>query len=128
MLRSMAGKLSPDVVTGPMSSFGHRVKLGKLGPLSDAPFNVRTLVRAGVIHSAGHNLFSSLSLCEFHRRSDLVRSKPHLGKLTRNGGPTETVALKRGSPAIGKAKRSAPGRDQRGRKRDRKPDIGAFER
>ncbi len=50
MLRSMAGKLSPDVVTGPMSSLGHRVKLGKLGPLSEAPFNVRTLVRAGVIH------------------------------------------------------------------------------
>ena len=50
MLRSMAGKLSPDVVTGPMSSLGRRVKLGKLGPLSDVPFNVRTLVRAGVIH------------------------------------------------------------------------------
>ncbi len=50
MLRSMAGKLSPDVVTGPMSSLGRRVKLGKLGPLSEAPFNVRTLVRAGVIH------------------------------------------------------------------------------
>jgi fatty-acyl-CoA synthase len=50
MVRSMAGKLSPDVVTGPMSSLGRRVKLGKLGPLSEAPFNVRTLVRAGVIH------------------------------------------------------------------------------
>jgi acyl-CoA synthetase (AMP-forming)/AMP-acid ligase II len=50
MLRSMAGKLSPDIVTGPMSSLGRRVKLGKLGPLSDVPFNVRTLAHAGVLH------------------------------------------------------------------------------
>ena len=34
-----------------------------------------------------------------------------------------------GSPAIGKADNgTAPGRDQRGRKRDNQPDIGAFER
>jgi fatty-acyl-CoA synthase len=50
MFRSLAGKLSPDIVTGPVSSFGRRVKLGKLGPLSDVPFNVRTLAQAGVIH------------------------------------------------------------------------------
>src|SRR5688572_9580788 len=50
MLRSMAGKLSPDIVTGPMSSLGRRIKLGKLGSLSDVPFNVRTLTGAGVIH------------------------------------------------------------------------------
>jgi acyl-CoA synthetase (AMP-forming)/AMP-acid ligase II len=50
MLRSMAGKLSTDVVTGPMSYVGRKVKLGKLGSLSEVPFNVRTLVDAGVIH------------------------------------------------------------------------------
>ena len=50
MLRSMAGKLSTDIVTGPMSYVGRKVKLGKLGPLSEVPFNVRTLVEAGVIH------------------------------------------------------------------------------
>ena len=59
----------------------------------------------------------------------MVRRNPKLGKLARNGGPTKTVALKKGSPAIGEAKRStAPGKDQRGRKRDRRPDVGAFER
>ena len=43
--------------------------------------------------------------------------------------PTQTTALLKGSPAIGKApKPSAPKCDQRGRKRDQKPDIGAFER
>ena len=50
MLRSMAGKLSTDIVTGPMSYVGRKVKLGKLGPLSEVPFNVRTLAEAGVIH------------------------------------------------------------------------------
>jgi acyl-CoA synthetase (AMP-forming)/AMP-acid ligase II len=50
MLRSMAGKLSTDIVTGPMSYLGRKVKLGKLGPLSEVPFNVRTLTEAGVIH------------------------------------------------------------------------------
>jgi acyl-CoA synthetase (AMP-forming)/AMP-acid ligase II len=50
MLRSMAGKLSTDIVTGPMSYVGRKVKLGKLGALSEVPFNVKTLVEAGVIH------------------------------------------------------------------------------
>ena len=46
-----------------------------------------------------------------------------------NGGPTQTVALKKGSPAINKAdKQSAPNKDQRGEKRGKKPDIGAYER
>src|ERR671935_2122060 len=49
MVRSMAGKLSPDLITGPMSYVGRRIKLGRLGPLSDVPFNVRTLAGAGVI-------------------------------------------------------------------------------
>ena len=49
MVRSMAGKLSPDLVTGPMSYVGRRVKLGRLGPLSDVPFNVKTLAGAGVL-------------------------------------------------------------------------------
>lgn len=83
----------------------------------------------GALDSLGHNLFSNLSLCELDGPADMVRRNPKLGKLARNGGPTRTVALKKGSPAIGKAKRStAPGKDQRGRKRDRRPDIGAFER
>jgi acyl-CoA synthetase (AMP-forming)/AMP-acid ligase II len=50
MLRSSAGKLSTDIVTGPISHLGRRVRLGKLGPLSDVPFNLRTLAEAGVIH------------------------------------------------------------------------------
>ena len=53
---------------------------------------------------------------------------PLLGPLARNGGPTQTVALKAGSPAIGAAGAGkAPARDQRGVKRT-DPDLGAYER
>ena len=59
---------------------------------------------------------------------DVGTNNPRLGPLAKNGGPTKTHALKRRSAAIGRAGRSAPARDQRGRKRDRDPDAGAFER
>jgi CSLREA domain-containing protein len=79
--------------------------------------------------SGGHNLLSDDDLCMgFDAAGDRVRANPRVGLLRRNGGPTETVALKKGSPAIGKAGNDAPSRDQRGRKRDRRPDIGSFER
>ena len=44
------------------------------------------------------------------------------------GGPTLTHALEQSSPAIGEARKDAPSRDQRGRRRDSHPDLGAFER
>jgi CSLREA domain-containing protein len=89
--------------------------------------------------SLGHNLVSRLGppamtasgvTCEgFDRPTDLVGLTPRIGKLKRNGGPTQTIALRKRSGAINKAKRStAPRRDQRGERRGRKKDIGAFER
>ena len=83
------------------------------------------------INSLGDNLISSTAFdCDaFDQPGDLVRANPKIGKLRRNGGPTKTVALRKGSPAIGKAHHpSAPNRDQRNRKRDSKEDIGAYER
>jgi len=84
----------------------------------------------GTFDSGGHNIRGSTADCAgFDGPGDLVRGSPRIGKLRRNGGPTATIALRRRSPAIGKAgKQSSPGRDQRGRKRDKKPDVGAFER
>jgi CSLREA domain-containing protein len=79
--------------------------------------------------SGGHNLLATDEGCSgFDGPGDLVRGNPRIGPLKRNGGPTETVALKANSPAIGKAGNDAPGKDQRGRKRDGQPDIGAYER
>jgi hypothetical protein len=57
---------------------------------------------------------------------------PRLGLLQNNGGPTQTLALQRGSPAIGKADDAvAPATDQRGHARTDHfglaTDIGAYE-
>jgi CSLREA domain-containing protein len=78
----------------------------------------------------GRNLFSATptGCSSFTFPPNIVQSDPHLGKLANNGGPTKTVALLNGSKAIGHAGGGAPLRDQRGVKRDAKPDIGAFER
>ncbi|HSI81276.1 MAG TPA: choice-of-anchor Q domain-containing protein [Solirubrobacterales bacterium] len=84
---------------------------------------------AGVFTSAGGNLRTDGTDCGgFDSQRDTVRANPRLRGLARNGGPTATIALKRKSPAIGRAIRaSAPRRDQRGRQRDRRPDSGAYE-
>ena len=85
---------------------------------------------ADPFNSLGHNLLSTRFLCDgFDAPGDRALRNVKIGRLDRNGGPTKTIALKRGSPAIDGAKRSsAPNRDQRGQRRGRKPDIGAFER
>ncbi|MGH2925737.1 MAG: choice-of-anchor Q domain-containing protein [Solirubrobacterales bacterium] len=57
-----------------------------------------------------------------------VTHHPDLGPLADNGGPTETIALSKDSPAVDHATKPAPKRDQRGRERDDHPDIGAYER
>ncbi len=52
---------------------------------------------------------------------------PKLGGLRPNGGPTETIAIGRTSRARDHAGTPVPPFDQRGRRRDRRPDIGAYE-
>ncbi len=84
------------------------------------------------VTSRGHNLLSTkgpAGTCQgFDDASDRISGHPHLGDLEHNGGPTKTVALLGGSPAIGHANpATAPARDQRGVLRHN-PDIGAFER
>jgi len=117
------------------------VELGS-GPLTKVRNTLVALNRYGTgthndcagdpVTSKGHSLLSTrgpAGACQgFDESSDLVRGHPRLGDLKDNGGPTKTVALRRGSPAIDKANpASAPARDQRGVLRH-DPDIGAFER
>jgi hypothetical protein len=78
------------------------------------------------VKSSGHDLEDE-NTCGFDDRSDRVNRKPRLRDLAENGGPTETIALKRRSPAIDHAGKNSPERDQRGFRRDGKPDIGAYE-
>jgi predicted outer membrane repeat protein len=54
---------------------------------------------AGTITSDGYNL-SSDSTCFFSSTGDLNNQNPKLGALHKNGGPTETMALQKGSPAL----------------------------
>ena len=75
-----------------------------------------------------HNLVGLGTGC-FQNAPNIKAANPKLGPLAHNGGPTKTIALLKGSPGIGHADRkTAPGRDQRGVKRDALPDIGAYER
>ena len=53
----------------------------------------------GAVTSNGYNL-SSDRTCGFNNTGDLNNTNPVLGPLQDNGGPTETMALLSGSPAI----------------------------
>jgi predicted outer membrane repeat protein len=54
---------------------------------------------AGTITSYGYNL-SSDGTCNFSNTGDLNNTNPELGNLNNNGGPTQTMALLQGSPAL----------------------------
>jgi large repetitive protein len=88
--------------------------------------------------ASGHNLIGNGTGCSIDTgNGNIVGSRYHLinamlGPLQDNGGPTMTMALLAGSPAIGHALNSvAPATDQRGVARVDEPgeltDIGAFE-
>jgi hypothetical protein len=94
----------------------------------------------GTLTSHGYNL-SSDGTCNFNAPGDLNNHDPLLGPLQNNGGPTETMALLPGSPAIdgGNPAGCTDGKghllmtDQRGMPRPDKEDstgcdIGAYER
>jgi predicted outer membrane repeat protein len=94
----------------------------------------------GTMTSKGHNLSSDGS-CNFNGPGDLNNTDPMLGPLQSNGGPTQTMALPSGSPAIDAGNPNgctdARGRllktDQRGMPRPDKEntggcDMGAYER
>ncbi len=53
----------------------------------------------GTVTSNGYNI-DSLNECGFTGTGDLVNTNPNLGPLQDNGGPTLTMALPAGSPAI----------------------------
>jgi hypothetical protein len=89
------------------------------------------LIASGGITSLGHNLDSGTD-CHFAGPGDVSNANPLLGPLAGNGGPTPTLALGAGSPALDKVPASGAGcsaTDQRGipRPQGAACDIGAFE-
>jgi hypothetical protein len=102
--------------------------------------NKRGNCSAGPMTSNGYNLSSDGS-CKFNNTGDLNKTMPLLGRLQNNGGPTQTIPLLSGSPAIdaGNPNGCTDGHghllktDQRGKPRPDKEDtggcdMGAYER
>jgi hypothetical protein len=89
----------------------------------------------GAVTSEGYNL-SSDSTCNFDSTGDLNNTDPKLGQLGNYGGPTQTIPLHRGSPAIdsGDPSGCTDGQghvlktDQRGKPRADKEDSGGCDR
>lgn len=81
------------------------------------------------IDSFGGNISSDASPCFFDDPRDQVNVVPGLDSmLADNGGPTQTIALLGGSPAIGEARpESCPAIDQRSFPRNENCDVGAYE-
>ena len=85
----------------------------------------------GSITNGGNNIDSGTSCgwgSDYGSRSN---TDPQLGALANNGGPTPTMALQVGSPAINgvtyNAPNNCPAIDQRGYARSGACDIGAYE-
>jgi hypothetical protein len=86
----------------------------------------------GAFTSLGHNLVGNTTGGSGFAASDLLNVDPRLGALQNNGGPTQTMALLAGSPAIDAGDNTgAPAYDQRGpgfaRIVNGVIDIGSFE-
>jgi hypothetical protein len=86
----------------------------------------------GAITSQGYNLIGNTGGGSGFTGTDLVNVNPALGPLAGNGGPTQTMALLPGSPALASGTNvGAPTTDQRGFSRPdnvtNKVDIGAFQ-
>ena len=81
-----------------------------------------------IVDSQGNNLEKGTS-CGFDQSTD-INADPKLGDLANNGGPTNTHALRRGSPAIDTGGDPFPSTDQRGVARPQgiANDIGAYEK
>ena len=98
------------------------------GNTSEAgPQNCRT--NEVKIESLGHNIDTDGS-CFLAAAGDRPKTDPRLGRLADNGGPTRTLALLAGSPAIDAGGgKDCPKADQRGTPRPQGAacDIGAFE-
>jgi hypothetical protein len=85
-------------------------------------------VYGAITTDKGHNLFGTALRNKTFGTGDLFSNAPGLGNLANNGGPTQTVALQSGSPAIGKGATIAGiTTDQRGQSRAATPDMGAYE-
>lgn len=108
--------------------YGSTVRLRNSIVVRNVDLNAGTEDCAGFPEDFFHNLVGRDTGCT-QSAPNITTRRPRLKPLDDYGGPTMTHALRRRSPAIGEANaNTAPNRDQRGVKRDARPDIGSFER
>jgi hypothetical protein len=121
--------IAPDSIVARRTSTLIRVKNSVLSGCFS-----KTSEGRGII-SLGHNI--SRYRCHLTQPTDQPNTRPLLGPLSNNGGPTDTRALLEGSSAIDKgANTGCPATDQRGRARPKdgngdgraRCDLGAFEK
>jgi hypothetical protein len=108
-----AGGIYADttVTISSSSIAGNSAAYGVGGIVSVAPLNYPVTLQnsivagnsggdcSGTMTSHGYNL-SSDNTCDFDGTGDLNNTDPLLGSLQNNGGPTNTMALPSGSPAV----------------------------
>ncbi len=98
---STSGKLAVNNST--ISRNGARVGGNVYGPVTLQNSIVANSVTGGnclgAVASHGYNL-SSDSTCKLNSTGDMINTDPILGSLQNNGGPTQTMALPQGSPAV----------------------------
>ena len=81
----------------------------------------------GTFAGSGNVLIAASGCASLLPGPNLFVGSALVGPLAKNGGPTKTLKLKPGSPALGFAV-TCPGRDQRGVARTDNCDSGAYER
>ncbi|WP_234352968.1 right-handed parallel beta-helix repeat-containing protein [Streptomyces sp. NRRL B-1140] len=115
----------PDIVDLPLGRLTLRNSVIANNTVDGAPADCKKAF--ATIASQGHNLDGDGS-CRLTAAGDLPSRSPLTGPLTDNGGPTDTVALLPGSPALDTAD-GCPGTDQRGvaRPQGAACDMGAYE-
>lgn len=124
--------LRNDTVSGNSATYGGGL-LGNDGTVTLTAVLVANSVPggdcAGFITDLGYNIDDD-GTCGFTTpsTSDSATLDGTLGPLANNGGPTETIALLPGSPAIGQVLGAdCPATDQRGDPRGNPCDIGAYD-
>ncbi|MFF5532448.1 choice-of-anchor Q domain-containing protein [Streptomyces cinerochromogenes] len=115
----------PDVLDLPLGRLALRNSLVAGNTVDGEAVDCKKAFAA--IASGGHNIDGDGS-CRLTAAGDLPSRAPLIGPLADNGGPTDTVALLPGSPALDAAD-GCPATDQRGvaRPRGAACDIGAYE-
>jgi hypothetical protein len=104
--------ISPSFTAGAVWNSASVLKIGNT--ILNRTLGGINLVNNSILLSLGYNLSSDAAGGYLNATGDQVSTNPILGPLANNSGPTKTMALRVGSPAINKGKSFGLATDQRG--------------